>query len=120
MAINSRAKGARGEREFCDWLEKTFDLKEKPKRNLEQVREGGWDVNVKNVYFEVKRCEKLHLRAWWLQISNATPRNGTSVVAFRQNKHNWQFLITARLIGCKGGYLLIEEPQFIQFIQPLL
>ena len=65
--INGRAKGASGEREFAQWLFSEFNLKEKPTRNLDQVRDGGGDLIVPPFMFEVKRVETLDLHRWWLQ-----------------------------------------------------
>lgn len=114
--VNCRSKGARGEREFCTWLESTFDLPEKPKRNLEQVRSGGSDVHLYPFVFEVKRVEKLHLQKWWLQVVAATKNGDIPVVAFRQNNFPWEFLIPAKEIGLKYGYIRLREKEFVEWV----
>jgi hypothetical protein len=120
--INSRTKGAQGEREFCEWLQENFNLSEKPTRNLLQVREGGGDVEFPPFMFEVKRCQVLSFPAWWRQVSVATDKkpfliNGEMrmlepVVCFRQNGKPWEFLISANLIGVNLGYLRVTELVF--------
>ena len=98
--INSRAKGANGEREFAKWLKENLNLQTLPQRNLEQVREGGSDIlGVGQFVFEVKRVENLDLLTWWNQVVNdARLLNKEPVVAFRQNNKKWEFLISARNI----------------------
>lgn len=110
--INSRAKGASGEREFCQWLFDNFDIDVKPKRNLVQTREGGADVIFADFAFEIKRCQKLELFNWWMQIQKATQHGDAldkePIVAFRQNGKDWEFLISAKNIGLEKGYLRIN------------
>jgi hypothetical protein len=95
MPLNARAKGAAGEREFCKWLHNNFsNLPEEAKRNLDQVREGGTDVLMYPYCFEVKRRESLDLKSWWIQAKAAGKANGCiPIVAFRQNRKPWEFLI---------------------------
>lgn len=113
MPINGRAKGASGEREFCEWLFKNFNLLKKPERNLEQVRSGGADVLVSPFAFEVKRCEKIDKVQWWAQVGRAVKDpDGLAfgmipVVAYRVNNGDWLFLISTRAIG-------IEDHGFVE------
>jgi len=110
MPLNARAKGANGEREFCEWLSKNFSIP-KPERNLEQVREGGADILCRPFAFEIKRCENILLQKWWTQINTAVSnQHGKAfglepVVAFRVNAKDWEFLISAKHIGVFAGYL---------------
>lgn len=114
--INSRTKGASGEREFCNWLYENFDLPERPVRNLEQVRSGGVDIICPPFAFEVKRCQTLDFIAWWHQVRQAVkhgPALGLEpVVAFRQNKQDWEFLISSRFIGVEVGYIHMKKAVF--------
>lgn len=110
--INSRAKGARGEREFCEWLRNTLDLDFTPQRNLEQVRSGGSDIlDVYPFVFEVKRVEKLQLKKWWLQVKAACrhDENLIPIVAYRQNGKKWSFLIPAVYICIEHGFIQLDE-----------
>lgn len=117
--INSRAKGASGEREFCRWLFDNFNVP-MPTRNLEQVRSGGSDViDIEPFYFEVKRVENLSLDSWWHQVCRAIKKahddSLVPVVAFRQNRSPWEFLIHAENIGVKRGYIRLDERCFIKW-----
>ena len=117
MALNARAKGAAGEREFCKWLEKHFTLPQEAQRNLEQVRAGGTDVIMPPFAFEVKRRETLDLLAWWIQAKHdADGLELEPVVAFRQNRKPWEFLISASHIGCGLGFIRLDERTFRQWV----
>ena len=112
--INSRAKGAAGEREAADWLQRKFKLEKKPQRNLEQVRSGGFDLDGFEPFaMEIKRCEALSLRNWWVQVTSACYNGQIPVVMYRRNREKWRFLISARYIGLKNGYMRLEEREFI-------
>lgn len=117
--INSRAKGAAGEREFCKWLQMTLELDFLPTRNLEQVRSGGADIiDVHPFSVEVKRCQQISLRDWWIQVKKSvTDFNPVPFVAYRQNNQPWRFLISANYIGLEKGYIILEEPEFRKWIQ---
>lgn len=119
--INARNKGASGEREFCQWLYDHMDIP-MPTRNLEQVRSGGADViDIHPFYFEVKRCEKLSIYNWWLQVRKAVEATCDEaiipVVAFRQSRKSWEFLVPATLIGAGKGHLRISERTFLLWIK---
>lgn len=119
--INARAKGASGEREFCDWLHSTFQLDAKPTRNLDQVRDSGADVICEPFAFEVKRCEVLSHLDWWGQVQRAV-NNKTGkafglepVVVFRQNGKRWNFMIDSKYIGIPGGWIILTELVFTKW-----
>ncbi len=121
--INSRGKGSEGEREFARWLQEKLELDFLPQRNLEQSRGGGADIiDVRPFLFEVKRCEVLAFRDWWLQVIVASKKTIESVpiVAYRQNKQPWRFLISAKNIGLRVGYIQLEENEAIQWMRIVL
>lgn len=103
--INSRAKGAAGEREFCKWLKDNLNLD--AERKLGQARDEGADILIGPFVFEVKRCQTLSLKQWWLQVCQS--EEGIRVVAFRPNKQPWRFLISAKWIGLENGFIQLEE-----------
>lgn len=118
--INVRTKGAAGELEFCRWIYNNMNVP-MPTRNLEQVRSGGSDIiDIEPFYFEVKRCETLSLYGWWIQVRKAVQetcnKNIIPVVAFRQNRKPWEFLIPATFIGAGRGYLRVSERTFLRWI----
>lgn len=118
--INVRGKGASGEREFCKWLYENMNVP-MPTRNLEQVRSGGSDVtDIEPFFFEVKRCEILDFDSWWRQVQVACKKSFQEpipVVVFRQNRKPWEFLISAKEIGCKRGYMRINQRIFLEWAE---
>lgn len=97
--INSRNKGASGERQAASWLYYNLKLHVMPERNLEQVRSGGGDlVGVGCFCVEVKRCERLAIKKWWKQtITSADDRGEDPVLMYRRNKEDWQFIVDNNL-----------------------
>jgi len=123
MALNSTHKGKRGENEFCEWLDKNLGI-DYAEREYNQAK-GGADVIVADFIFEVKRRETLGLGNWWYQVAvakNRHPdRNLIPVVAFRQNRKAWRFLIPANLLtGVKVGYLECNAEVFVQFAKTII
>jgi len=116
MSLNARNKGTKGERELAKWLYDNLGLVDLPQRNLEQVRSGGGDLLVPPFLYECKRVETLALDAWWVQsVIAARKENLKPVVAFRQNKKNWEFLISADCIGLDKGYVRLTSRIFLQY-----
>lgn len=112
--VNAKNKGAAAEREAAKWLKIAFKLENEPQRNLEQVRSGGFDlIGFPPFAFEIKRCETLDLRGWWLQAANScTPEYRIPIVMYRQSRQPWRFLISAKTIGLKNGFVLLQEREF--------
>lgn len=96
--LNSRAKGANGERELAALLTawaREVDVSLSLARNLEQTREGGYDLSGLELYglaVECKRVETLSIDAWWKQtVRQARNSNLIPILGFRQNRKPWQF-----------------------------
>ena len=122
--INIRTKGASGEREFCRWLYDNMNVP-MPSRNLEQVRSGGSDVtDIEPFYFEVKRCETLDFDSWWRQVSVECKKEfsykAVPVVCFRQNRKQWEFLISATEIDCQRGFIRINQRIFLEWASKVI
>lgn len=122
--MNVRNKGANGERELAKWLFENFDLEHMPERNLEQVRSGGSDIiNIYPFFFECKRVEVLDLQSWWIQVRTEAEKdnqNAIPVVAFRQNRKPWEFLISASYIGNELGYMRLNQATFKEWALRIL
>jgi hypothetical protein len=119
--VNARSKGANGEREAAKWLQEKFKLEKTPQRNLEQVREGGFDLTGFHPFaLEIKRCQVLAKRKWWLQVVNACMEWHVPVVMFRQNGNSWSFLISAKFLGLNTGFIQLEEREFILWAKNIL
>jgi len=95
--INSRAKGAAGEREFIkvmgEWLGE--EMVAPLKRNLEQTRAGGHDiVGLDGWAIEVKRYKALKeadIRNFWGQaVDQACRIQAKPVLAYREDMRSWR------------------------------
>ena len=120
MIMNVRNKGANGEREAAKWLE--LELRLEPgsmQRNLEQCRSGGFDlIGCPPFAFEVKRCQVLSKRDWWLQVvTGCNSEYNIPVVMYRQNNKKWKFLISAKWLGLENGYIELEVREFIAWFR---
>lgn len=123
MPLHAQKKGKRGEEEFCEWLEKHLGIE--VARNLKQSRGKGSDIIIDDFLFEVKRHEILHLDDWWYQVCIAQQtykkKGLIPVVAFRQNRKKWNFLIPAKLIpNLSKGYVQASERVFLEFIHAIV
>lgn len=105
--INSRAKGAAGEREFCKELAEHLGdaLVEPLKRNLEQTRNGGHDIlGLDGWALEIKRYKRVKegdLVEFWNQaVVQAARVKAKPVLAYREDFRSWRVRIAmAELTG---------------------
>ena len=123
MSLNPVHKGKLGEVEFCIWLNNNLGI-EDAERNYNQAK-GGADIIIYDFIFEVKRREMLDFGNWWYQVIVAQRRHKTEdlipIVAFRQNRKAWKFLIPASLIpGIKKGYLVADSRVFLEFAKGIV
>lgn len=116
MALNARNKGKAGESEFINRFQPFFP--NELKRNLEQVRSGGSDIaGCAPFVIEIKRCEKLELTKWWGQVGRASGPGVVPVVAYRQNRGQWQFLLPTWMLGLKtNSYVIVKEEDWLQLL----
>ena len=114
--VHARNKGKAAETEFINKFQSLFP--ETIQRNLEQVRSGGSDVtNCDPFVIEIKRVEKLDFNSWWRQVVAATKSPLVSVVAYRQSRQPWKFLLPATLIVSKSdNFIIVDEETFIKFV----
>lgn len=124
MVLHAQKKGKAGEEEFCKWLFTNFNID--VARNMKQSRGKGSDIIVDDFLFEIKRREVLDLNSWWHQVVVATKtyekqKGLIPIVAYRQNRKPWQFLIPANLIhGLERGYLIANENVFKQLMRGII
>lgn len=110
--INSRAKGAAGEREFAKALNEELGVL--LVRNLEQSRDGGHDLLVADhghplasrlnrFAFEVKRYATVSpalLRQWWGQaVQQAERADKLPALAYRADREPWRVVIPLRAVN---------------------
>lgn len=98
MSAYQRRKGAAGEREFVNDVLKPAGYHDAA-RQLGQARDGGGDVIVDGVLYEVKRRAKLAVREFMDQAvaaSNAHPGHPRAVVAMREDgRTDWLVMLRA-------------------------
>jgi hypothetical protein len=87
-----RTKGAGGEREFFNLLNKFLPASEHITRELAQSRDGGCDGRSARFAIEVKRQERLNIGTW-LRQARAQAQDQIPVVAYRQNRGEWHCVI---------------------------
>lgn len=123
MPLHAQRKGKAGEEEFCKWLETHLGIE--VARNLKQSRGKGSDIIIDDFLFEVKRREVLDFEGWWHQVCIAQQTYKKSglipVVAYRQNRKKWRFLIPANLVPqLSKGYLDASERVFLELIRAIV
>ncbi len=112
MAINSRNKGAQGEREFAGLIQDHLGVK--MVRNLLQARDGGHDLVVSpdqygpvadslNVMaIEIKRCSRAtesKLKGFWSQTTHQADEAGKlPVLAYREDRQSWRVIVDMSLL----------------------
>lgn len=100
MGKMARDKGARGEREIIDILQPIVDTAYKgtncappqlKRTSSMQADGGGCDVHgLPWLALEVKRCETLHVEAWWRQCLSQTKPDQLPALCYRQNHGQWR------------------------------
>ena len=93
MPPKAITKGKSAERELAKLLGDRLGLE--LSRNLDQTRDGGYDlIGIPGIALEVKRCEKLAINQWWQQALRQAENAGkTPVLAYRQSRKPWQFVV---------------------------
>lgn len=113
MAINSRAKGAAGERELAGLIQDWAGVR--LVRNLEQVRNGGHDLIVhpdetgpvadafRCLAIEIKRhaeAKPAQIMGWWQQaVNQASVARKLPVLAYRANRRDWRVIVPLSMIN---------------------
>jgi len=97
--INSRAKGAAGERELASYLREQGWQKARRTQQYAGKPEGGsGDVVCENFPFHIegKRCEALKPEEWMAQAKKDCPEGKIPAVFFRRNgRKEWLVVLTA-------------------------
>lgn len=97
MAKFSREKGKRGEREVVHILQAVVnevygEKAPRIQRNTLQSDKGGYDlVGLEDFAIEVKRHEKLNVKAWWKQTLRQA-KGKFPVLFYRQNSVPWSVM----------------------------
>ncbi len=106
--INSRQKGAKGEREFAAWLNATFPALNARRGCQFQGSKDSPDVagGIPGTHAEVKRVEALNVGKAMLQAIRDAGGN-LPYVAHRRNKGEW--LLTLRAADVRLFALLVSQ-----------
>lgn len=94
--INSRAKGKAGERELIGELKRVLpELTDELERNLEQTRDGGYDISGLHGWApEVKRYSKIlpaDIESFWEQtITQARNDHRRPALFMREDRREWR------------------------------
>lgn len=95
-----RVKGQVGEREFISLLQERLEVD--LSRNLEQTREGGYDiVGLPQLAIEIKRQETLSIPAWWAQTLKQAKKGQVPILAYRQSRKPWTVIVPAKFLNSK-------------------
>ena len=94
--INSKKKGAAGEREFANYCkEKGFDVRRTAQYNGKEQGSLADVIGIPGIHIEVKRVEKLNIHDAVNQaIRDNVTKGSISIVAHRKNRTPW--LITMK------------------------
>ena len=92
-----RNKGKAGEREFAKLLQEGLGIEFS--RNLDQVRNGGYDlIGLNKLAIEIKRCENLSVGTWWKQAMSQAKEGQTPVLAYRQSRRPWTVVVPTKFV----------------------
>lgn len=91
MTINSRNKGASGEREFAACLE-AMGIRARRGRQYHGLEGKDVVTSLPGVHFEVKRTERLRLDEAFFQAMDDAG-DDIPVVAHRKNRTNWKLTV---------------------------
>lgn len=109
MPINSRAKGARGEREACRYLKEAFGVRARRSQQYSGLGDSSADIICDawpHIHFEIKRVEALNLGKAVEQAKADCPEGKVPVVMHRKNGQPW--LVTIELT--RDNITLLSKP----------
>lgn len=87
--INSRQKGATGEREFAKLLRKYGYEAERGVQHSGGKDSPDVKTNMTNCHWEIKRTERLHLHDAMEQSQRDAGEDEMALVAYRRNRSEW-------------------------------
>lgn len=95
--INSKKKGAAGEREFANYCkEKGFDVRRTAQYNGKEQGSLADVIGIPGIHIEVKRAEKLNIHDAINQaIRDNVTKGSIPIVAHRKNRTPWLITMTA-------------------------
>ena len=106
--INSRTKGANGEREVAKILREELGID--VQRNwAEQAARGGADILIPGWAIEVKRCKKAMISNWWTQAAiQAQYASRHPLLVYRLDRGKWRAVMSIRHLIPNGCHHQLE------------
>ena len=95
MSLNSRAKGARGEREWAHWLRDNLGIDARRGQQFAGGQDSPDVIGLDGTHAEVKRVEKLNISKAMEQAERDCGDN-LPYVAHRKNGEGWMITIRAK------------------------
>lgn len=138
MGAHAKNKGANGEREVIGLLQPIIDSVfgldleadevnglgrfelgvPELRRNLEQVRSGGHDVEgIPWLAIEVKRQEQLGINNWWEQTIRQAGEKALPVLIFKQNRKKWRVMMYGSIEGLLKARVEISLEDFKEWFR---
>ena len=94
--INSKKKGAAGEREFANYCkDKGFDVRRTAQYNGKELESKADVVGIPGIHVEVKRVEKLNIHTAMEQAVRDNHGKEVPIVAHRKNHKPWLITMMA-------------------------
>lgn len=112
--INSRAKGASGERELAKLLRSQGYADARRGQQYSGVNGDADVVGVKGIHIECKRQEKVYDEKWMKQSEDDARKGEVPVVIFRRNREQWKLLIRQDLADIIWQTLTEEQKDSIR------
>lgn len=110
--INSRQKGAQGEREFAAYLRK-YGHSARRGQQFCGIGEAPDVISSLPVHWEVKRVQKVSIKDWLAQAAKDAKLGRFPIVAHRRNGESWCFIMDAaigmELLEVAYGKVHVEE-----------
>lgn len=93
MALNSCAKGKRGERSFAAWLRENWGLSARRGRQYSGSPDSPDVIGLPGVHFEVKNTQRLNL---WQAFTQAVRDSGQNIPVLAHKKRHSEWLLVLR------------------------
>lgn len=113
MAINSKQKGARGEREFSNFLKERGIGARRSQQYCGEAGDADVITDLETVHFEVKRVERLQLYDAMEQAKRDCQQKKIPIVAHKKNRGEWLAVLpmdTLLRILKQGGMIEVDNP----------
>lgn len=89
MSVNSRAKGAAGERELSKYLNEHWGL-DTHRGTQDRGAEAADVVGLPGYWVECKRVERIQMLAWCRQAERDAPASVAPLVVWRPSREPWR------------------------------